>query len=77
MSQNPFRDFKTSREVIQPAVIMYVRFQPSLRNVEDMFHERGIDVCYERVDLGVDRFDPIFAKQTGSKRSADLRGKTQ
>ncbi len=42
MSKNPFRYFKTSPEVIQRAVMMYVRFPLSLRNVEDLLHEHGI-----------------------------------
>lgn len=56
MTQNPFRYFKTSREVIQLAVMMYVRFPLSLRKVEDLLHERGIDVCHESIRLWVDRF---------------------
>jgi putative transposase len=42
---NPFRYFKTSPEIIRLAVMMYVRFPLSLRNVEDLLHERGIDIC--------------------------------
>ena len=38
---NPFRYFKTSPEIIRLAVMMYVRFPLSLRNVEDLLHERG------------------------------------
>ncbi len=50
MSQsNPFRYFKTSREIIRLAVMLNVRFPLSLRNVEDLLHERGIDVSYEAV----------------------------
>ncbi len=49
MSQYPFRYFKTSPEIIQLAVMMYVRFPLSLRNVEDLLHERGIDICHETV----------------------------
>ena len=41
---SPFRYFKTSPEVICLAVMMYVRFLLSLRNVEDLLHERGVDV---------------------------------
>jgi len=33
---SPFRYFKTSPEIIRLAVMMYVRFQLSLRNVEDL-----------------------------------------
>jgi len=39
-----FRYTKTSPEVIRLAVMMYVRFPLSLRNVEDLLHERGGDV---------------------------------
>jgi len=49
MARNPFRYFKTSPEVIRLAVMMYVRFPLSLRNVEDLLHERGIDVSHESI----------------------------
>ena len=38
--RSPFRYFKTSPEVIQLAVMLYVRFPLSLRNVEDLVHEQ-------------------------------------
>ena len=41
---SPFYYFKISPEVIRLAVMLYVRFPLSLRNVEDLLHERGIDV---------------------------------
>ncbi|GHA87350.1 hypothetical protein GCM10009069_08350 [Algimonas arctica] len=77
MTQNPFRYFKTSWEVIQLAVMMYVRFPLSLRNVEDLLRERGIDVFHESIRLWVDRFGPVFAKQIRVNRSAYLRQHTQ
>ena len=77
MSKNPFRYFKTSREIIQLAVMMYVRFPLSLRNVEDLLHERGIDVCHESVRLWVDRFGPIFAGKLRTKRASYMRQHTQ
>ena len=40
---------------------MYVRFPLSLRNVEDLLHERGIDVYHESIRLWVDRFGAHFA----------------
>ena len=48
-NHNPFRYFKTSPEIIRLAVMMYVRFPLSLKNVEDLLHERGIDICHETV----------------------------
>jgi putative transposase len=44
---NLFRYFKTSPEIIRLAVMMYVRFPLSLRNVEDLLHERGVDISHE------------------------------
>jgi putative transposase len=44
---NPFCYFKTSREIIRLAVMLYVRFPLSLRNVEDLLHERGIEISHE------------------------------
>jgi len=41
--KNPFCYFKTSHEIIRLAVMMYVRFPLSLRDVEDLLHEHGID----------------------------------
>ena len=51
-----FRHFKTSPEIIQLAVMLYVRFPLSLRNVEDLLHERGVDVNYESVRYWWQRF---------------------
>ncbi len=77
MPRSPFRYFKTSPEIIQLAVMMYVRFPLSLRNVEDLLHERGIDICYESVRLWVDRFGPMFAGQIRVRRASDMRQITQ
>ena len=46
--RSPFRYFNSSPEVIRLVVMMYVKYPLSLRNVEDLLHERGIDVCYGR-----------------------------
>ena len=51
-----FRYFKTSPDIIQLAVMLYVRFPLSLRNVEDLLHERGVDVSYESVRYWWHRF---------------------
>ena len=77
MAQNPFRYFKTSHEIIQLAVLMYVRFPLSLRNVEYLLHERGIDVCHESVRLWVDRFGTYFAHKIRKRRSESMRRSPQ
>ncbi|WP_022697371.1 IS6 family transposase [Euryhalocaulis caribicus] len=69
----PFRYFKTSPEVIRLAVMLYVRFPLSLRNVEDLLHERGIDVSHETVRCWWNRFGPMFAGEIRQKRAQQMR----
>ena len=71
--RNPFRYFKTSPEIIRLSVMLYVRFPLSLRNVEDLPHERGIDVSHETVRFWWNRFGPIFASEIRKKRAQRLR----
>ena len=60
---DPFRSFDSSPEVIRLVVMMYVRYPLSLRNVEDLPFERGIDICHETVRLWWNRFGPMFASE--------------
>jgi transposase-like protein len=57
-SHSPFRYFNSSPEVIRLVVLMYVRFPLSLRNVEDLLAERGVDICHETVRHWWNRFGP-------------------
>ena len=57
--------------------MMYVRFPLSLRQVEDLLHERGIDVSYETVRSWWNRFGPVFAAEIKKKRSAEMRSNSQ
>jgi putative transposase len=66
--RNPFRYFKTSPEIIRLAVMMYIRSPLSLRNVEDLLHERGIDITHETVRFWWNRFGPLFAKSIRRRR---------
>ena len=72
---NPFRYFKTSPEVIRLAVMLYVRFPLSLRNVEDLLHEREIDVSHEAVRFWRNRSGPMFAAEIRSNRVSRMRAK--
>ena len=74
---NPFRWFDSSPEVIQMVVMLYVRFPLSLRNVEDLAFERGVDICHETVRLWVSRFGPLFAAKIRSRRVQAMRQNTQ
>ena len=75
--KNPFRYFKTSPEVLRLAVMMYIRFPLSLRQVEDLLHERGIDICHETVRAWWNRFGPMFSADIRKKRSSSLRAHIQ
>lgn len=50
-SLSPFRYFNSLPEVIRLVELMYVRYPLSLRNVEDLLFERGLDICHETVRL--------------------------
>ena len=71
---SPFRCFNSSPEVIRPVVMMYVRFPLSLRNVEDLLFERGIDICHETVRMWWNRFGPMFAGDIRRQRISRMRG---
>ena len=52
----PFRYVRACPEVTRLAVMLYVRSPLSLRNVEDLLHERGNEVSHET--------GPLFAAKT-------------
>jgi putative transposase len=66
--RNPFRYFNSSPEVIRLTVMMYIRYPLSLRQVEDLLFERGIDICHETVRFWWNRFGPIFAAEIRNRR---------
>ena len=66
--RSPFKYFNSSPEVIRLAVMLYVRYPLSLRNVEDLLAERGIDICHETVRLWWNRFGPLFAAEIRKRR---------
>ena len=53
--------------------MLYVRFALSLRNVEDLLHERGIDVSHETIRFWWNRFGPMFASEITRKRPNQAR----
>jgi len=70
---DPFKGFRSSPEIIRLAVMKYVRFLLSLRNVEDLLHERGIDICHETVRFWRQRFGPMFAAEIRKRRVEGMR----
>ena len=75
-THDPFRWFDSSPEVIRLVVMMYVKYPLSLRNVEDLLFERGIDICHETVRLWWNRFGPMFAAEIRKKRVDRMRANT-
>ena len=70
---DPFKGFQSSSEIIRLAVTLYVRFPLSLRNVEDLLHERGIDISHETVRFWWNRFGPMFAAEIRRNRVQRMR----
>jgi putative transposase len=66
--KNPFRYFNSSPEVIRLAVMMYIRYPLSLRQVEDLLFERRVDICHETVRFWWNRFGPMFAAEIRKRR---------
>jgi putative transposase len=66
--RSPFRCFNSSSEIIRLTVMMYVRYPLSLRQVEDILFERGIDICHETVRFWWNRFGPMFAAEIRKRR---------
>ena len=68
MTQIGYRGFRFPPDVIQRAVWLYLRFGLSLRDVEDILAERGIEVTYETIRCWVDRFGSQIANRIRSGR---------
>jgi putative transposase len=58
-----YRRHRFPPEVIAHAVWLYARFPLSLRLVEEMLLERGIDVSYETVRRWSVKFGPLLARE--------------
>jgi len=66
---SPFKYFKTSPEIIRLAVMYYVRYPLSFRQVEDILHERGIDIFHDSVRFWVGRFGSKIAREIRKNRA--------
>ena len=56
--------------------MMYAKCPLSLRNVEDLLFDRGIDICHETVRQWWNRFGPMFAAEIRKKRVDRMRSHT-
>jgi putative transposase len=66
--KKPFRYLNSSPEVIRLTVVIYVRYPLSLRQIENLLFERGIDICHETVRSWWHRFGPTFAAEIRKRR---------
>ena len=53
--------------------MIYVRFPLSLRNVEDLLAERGIDICHETLRFWWNGFGPMFAADINRQRISRMK----
>ena len=58
---------RDSPDIIRRAVWMYLRFNLSFRDVEELMTERGVDVSYETIRRWVDKFGSTYAKRIRSR----------
>ena len=70
--RSPFRYFKTSPEIIRLVVMLYIRFPLSLRNVEDLLHERGIKISHETERFWWNLFGPMFTTRNPPNEAVHL-----
>ena len=71
---SPFRCFNSLAEVIRLVVMMYMRYPRSLRNVEDLLHERGIDISHETARFWWNRIGPLLAGNIRRQRIFQMHG---
>lgn len=71
---SPFRYFHSSPDIIRMVVMLYVRYPLSLRNVEDLLFERGIDLCHETLRFWWNRFGPLLAADIRRQWVGRMRG---
>jgi putative transposase len=68
MNAISFKRHRIPPDTIRLAVWLYFRFTTSLRDVEAMLAERGIDVSYETVRCWANKFGPAIAANMRCKR---------
>ena len=71
--RSPFRYFKTGLEIIRLAAMLCVLYPLTLRNVEDLLHERCVEISHETVRFWWNRFGPMFAAEIRRKRVDRMR----
>ena len=73
MNKNAYRGHRFLPAIIQVTVWMYARFTLSLRDVEELLTERGLDISYETVRRWFLKFGQVYARSVrlGRHRPTD------
>lgn len=71
--RSPLRYCRTSPDIIRLAVMMHVRFSLSCRNVEDLVHQRGIEVTHATARFWPTNFGLIFAAEIRQNKQLALK----
>ncbi len=70
MNKIIYRGYRFPPEIIQRAVWLYYRFTLSLRDVEELLAERGIEATHETIRQWGIQFGPVIARDLRSPASA-------
>lgn len=68
MQPNSFKRHRFPSDVIRLGVWLYYRFTLSMRDVEDLLAERGVDVTCETVRCWANKFGPAIATNIRRRR---------
>jgi hypothetical protein len=71
MKNTLYRGYHFPPEIIQLTVRMYAHFTLSLRDVEELLAERGLDVSYETVRRWFLKFGRVYAQRLRQTRDRD------
>ena len=69
MTSLSFKRHRFPPSIIRHAIWLYARFTLSLRDVEEMFAQRGLDLSYETVRRWFVKFGPCIASNLRRRRS--------
>ncbi len=70
MKRLSFKRHRFPADVIRHAVWLYFRFSLSLRDVEELLAQRGVDVSYETIRCWTKKFGPPIARRLKTRRPA-------
>ena len=65
-----FKYYKHNPAIIQLALLLYIRYPLSLRQVEDMLYERGGDISHESIRLWWNKFGLLIARKIRKNRNS-------